>query len=71
MTGNPAGVAPRQARSGSDEAVTELREIIAEEVAELEHRIEEVWEGIEQPRLQDWSAGLEIDLGPDGTRLRR
>ena len=60
-----------QARSGSDEAVTELREIIAEEVAELERRREEAWEGVEQPQLQDWCSGLEIDLGPEGTRLRR
>jgi len=60
-----------QARSGSDEGVTELREIVAEEVAELERRREEAWEGVEQPRLQDWGSGLEIDPGPDGTRLRR
>ncbi len=60
-----------QARSGSDEGVTELRGIIAEEIAELERRREEVWEGVEQPRLQDWCSGLEIDLGPEGTRLRR
>ncbi len=60
-----------QARSGSDEAVTELREIVADEVAELERRREEAWEGVEQPRLQDWGSGLEIDLGPEGTRLRR
>ena len=51
--------------------MTELREIVAEEVAELEHRREEAWEGVEQPRLQDWCSGLEMDLGPDGTRLRR
>ena len=48
-----------------------MREIIAEEVAELERRREEAWEGVEQPRLQDWCSGLEMDLGPDGTRLRR
>jgi len=60
-----------QARSGSDEGVTELREIVAEEVAELERRREEAWEGVEQPRFQDWCSGLEIDQGPDGTRLRR
>ena len=60
-----------EARSGSDEAVAELREIVAEEVAELEERDEEAWDGIEQPRLQDWRSGVEIDLGPEGTRLRR
>ncbi len=27
--------------------------------------------GVEQPRLQDLRSGLDIDLGPDGTRLRR
>src|SRR5271157_6286854 len=32
---------------------------------------DEAWEGVEQPRLQDWCSGLEIGLGPDGTRLRR
>ena len=32
---------------------------------------EEVWEEIEQPRLRDWQAGVEIDLGAEGTRLRR
>jgi len=60
-----------QARSGSDEGVTELREILAKEVAELDRRREQAWEGVEQPRLQDCCSGLEIDLGPDGTRLRR
>ncbi len=60
-----------RARSGSDESVTELREIIANDVAELERRCEEAWEGVEQPRLQDWCSGLVIDLGPEGTRLRR
>jgi len=60
-----------QARSGSDEAVTELREIIASEVAALEERGEEAWEDIEQPRLQDWRSGLDIDPGPEGIRLRR
>jgi hypothetical protein len=34
-------------------------------------RREEAWEGVEQPRLQDWFSGLEIDLGPEGTRLHR
>ncbi len=60
-----------QARSGSDEAVDGLLEIVAEQVAELEHRSEEVWEGVEQPRLEDWRSGVEMDLGPEGTRLRR
>ena len=60
-----------RANSGYDEAVAALREIIADEVAELEAKRAEVWEGIEKPRLQDWRSGLEIDLGPEGTRLRR
>jgi hypothetical protein len=60
-----------QARAGSAEGVTGLRELVAEEIAELERRREKVWEGVERPRLQDWCAGLETDLGPDGTRLRR
>ena len=60
-----------QASSGSDEAVTELRKIIAEEVAELERQFEETWEGVEQPQLQDWRSGMQIDLGPEGTRLHR
>ena len=51
--------------------MAELREIVADEIAELEQRDEEVWEGVEEPRLQDWQSGLEIDLGPEGTRLRR
>src|SRR5208282_1434425 len=34
-----------QARSGSDAGVTELRQIIAEEVAGLARRREEAWEG--------------------------
>ena len=46
-----------EARSGSEEAVAELREIVAEEVAELEERGEEAWEGVEEPRLQDWRCG--------------
>jgi hypothetical protein len=57
--------------SGSDEAAAELREIVAEQVTELERRGEEAWEGVEEPLLQGWRAGLEIDLGPEGTRLRR
>jgi hypothetical protein len=60
-----------RARSGSDEAAAELREIVAEQVAELERRGEEAWEGVEEPRLEDLRSGLEIDLGPEGTRLRR
>ncbi len=60
-----------QARSGLDEAVIELREFIQKEVAALERRREEAWEGIEQPWLQDISSGLGADLGPDGTRLLR
>ena len=60
-----------QAREGSDEAVTELRRIIADEVADLEERQEEAWKSVEEPMLQDWYSGLDIDLGPEGTRLRR
>jgi hypothetical protein len=60
-----------QAQSGVDEAVAELREMVANEVAELEKQREEVWEGVEQPRLQDWCSGVDMDLGPEGTRLRR
>jgi hypothetical protein len=60
-----------EAQAGTDEAVTELREIIAEKVAELEERRNEVWEGIEQFQLQDWHLGRDIDLGPEGTRLHR
>ena len=51
--------------------MTELRKIIAEEVAELERQFEETWEGVEQPQLQDWRSGMQIDLGPEGTRLHR
>ena len=60
-----------EARSGSAEAVVELREIVTTQIVELEARDEEVWEGVEEPRLRDWQAGLEIDLGAEGTRLRR
>jgi hypothetical protein len=52
-------------------AVTESREIVEKEVAELETRSEEIWEEVEQPRLRDWRSGVEMDLGPEGTRLRR
>jgi len=37
----------------------------------VERRADEVWERIEQPRLQEWYSGQEIDMGPEGTRLRR
>ena len=60
-----------QAREGSDEAVTELRRFIADEMADLEKRPEEAWQAVEEPMLQDWYSGLDIDLGPEGTRLRR
>jgi hypothetical protein len=60
-----------QAGAGSNEAVIELRAIIEQEVAGLETKRAEVWEGIEVPRLQAWRAGVDIDLGPEGTRLRR
>ncbi len=60
-----------QARTGSDDGVVGLRQMIEEEVAALEGRHEEVWEGVEQPQLQDWRSGVEIDLGPEGTRLHR
>jgi hypothetical protein len=60
-----------RARSGSAEAVAALRQIIEGEVARLERRGEATWEELERPRLRDWQAGLEIDLGAEGTRLRR
>jgi hypothetical protein len=60
-----------KARSGSAGAVAELRGIIDNEVADLEERSEANWEDIERPRLCDWRAGLEVDLGSEGTRLRR
>jgi hypothetical protein len=60
-----------QARAGSAEAVADLREIIEDEVAGLEERGEETFEEIERPRLCAWREGLEIDLGAEGTRLRR
>src|SRR3954454_7274112 len=55
-----------RARSGSEEAVAELREIIAKEVAALRKRGEVNWESLEQPRLRDWQAGVDIDLGVEG-----
>ena len=60
-----------EARSGSEGAVAELRELIAGVVAELEERDEEAWADIERPRLEGWRAGVEIDLGPEGERLHR
>ena len=60
-----------EARSGSEEAVAELREIIAEEVAELEERGEEAWDGHRAAAAGGLAAGVEIDLGPEGTRLHR
>jgi hypothetical protein len=60
-----------EAQSGSDEAVTELRQIVTDEVARLQRRDEEVWEAVEKPQVQGWCSGVEIDLGPEGTRLRR
>jgi hypothetical protein len=60
-----------EARSGSAEAVAELRQMIEEQVAELKERSDEAWEELEKPLLLDWQAGVEIDLGPEGTRLRR
>jgi hypothetical protein len=60
-----------QARAGSAEGENGLREIIAQEVTALERRREAVWEGVEEPRLEDWRSGMGIDLGPEGTRLRR
>lgn len=59
------------ARSGSAEAADELRKLVTTQIAELETRGEEAWEEIEEPRLRDWQAGLEIDLGAEGTRLHR
>lgn len=60
-----------QARSGSEEGVAGLLNLIADEVAELRRRSKEVWEGVEAPQLEDWLSGLAIDLGPEGTKLRR
>src|SRR4051794_26131556 len=60
-----------EARSGSEEAVVGLREIVDTQIVGLEARDEEVWGQIEEPRLRGWQAGLEIDLGAEGTRLRR
>src|SRR5262249_44731198 len=60
-----------RARAGSAGAVAELRGIIEKEVAALEKRGEETWERLERQRLLDWQSGLEIDLGAEGTRLRR
>ena len=60
-----------QARAGSAEALAGLRAFVADEAAALGRRREEVWEGVEEPRMRDWRAGMGIDLGPDGTRLRR
>jgi hypothetical protein len=60
-----------EARSGSAEAAAELREIIQEQLAELEERSDEAWEELEKPLLLDWQAGVAFDLGPEGTRLRR
>ncbi len=60
-----------QARSGSDEAVGELRAMIDEQVEELERRSDEVWQSVEQPAMQGWLTGASLDLGPEGTRLRR
>ena len=51
-----------EARSGSEGAVAELRELIAGVVAELEERDEEAWVDIERPRLEGSRAGVEIDL---------
>ena len=46
-----------EARSGSEGAVAELRELIAGVVAELEERDEEAWTDIERPRLEGWRGG--------------
>ncbi len=51
--------------------MTELREIVRDEIARLEQRDEEVWEAVEKPQLQDWCSGVDMDMGPEGTRLRR
>jgi hypothetical protein len=60
-----------EARAGSAEAVAELREMIDNEVGTLEERSEETFEEVERPQLCNWRAGLDIDLGAEGTRLRR
>jgi hypothetical protein len=60
-----------EARSGSAGAVAELRKMVDNEIATLEEQSEEMFEGIERPQLCNWRAGLDIDLGAEGTRLRR
>jgi hypothetical protein len=60
-----------EAKSGSKEAVAELTEIIDKQVDELHDQSDELWQAVEESQLQAWQSGLEIDLGPEGTRLRR
>src|SRR5262249_37127576 len=60
-----------QAPSGPRPAAGGPWESIEEEICGLEERSEETFEGIERPRLCAWQAGLDIDLGAEGTRLRR
>ena len=70
MTGRLESLRER-ARLGLNEAAEELRGIVADEIVRLEVRRDEIKEAVEQPMLQDWQAGREIDLGPEATRLHR
>jgi hypothetical protein len=60
-----------EARSGSNAAARELSEIVEKQIAELQERSDEVWKEVEEPRLRACRSGVELDLGPEGTRLRR
>ena len=67
----PAGVAPREGQVGLGGG----RDRIGRDHRGAGRRAgtqgEEVWEGIEDPKLRDWCLGLDMDLGPEGTRLHR
>src|SRR5262249_1112293 len=60
-----------RANSGSEEAVAELRALVADQVAALERKRAEVWEGVEKPRLLLWQAGVATEFGPEVQRLHR
>src|SRR5262249_57617859 len=60
-----------RAQAGSGEAVAELNQVVAEQVAALERKREEVWEGVEKPQLLLWQAGIGVDFGPESQRLHR
>src|SRR4051794_15140174 len=71
LAGPQAPRRPRFSRALPRLEVVGLRELVAAQVTELEARDEQVCERLERPRLRDWQAGLETDLGAEGTRLRR